>query len=189
MEAVPRTPFVSPRHAELAFRDIALPAPCGQSVAEPLFVARMLAAGRLDRTMRVLVVGVGTGYATAVLSCLVAEVVGVERFRTLVAIAEGHMARLGRRNVELLRADGFDLAPLPPFDRILVLATVASVPPAIAALVKPGGAVLHARPAEGEGRQRQVLVSVERPIDGISKQTIIGPCRLPSLRPGLPARL
>jgi protein-L-isoaspartate(D-aspartate) O-methyltransferase len=186
MEAVPRAAFVAPRHAGLASRNMALPTGCGQTVPEPLFVARMLGGARLLPQMRVLAIGLGSGYAVAILSYLVDHVVAVDRFASLVDAASARIADAGRDNVETRWEDGLDLGPEAPFDRLLVFGAVDPLPPRLWALVKDGAAVLHGRaaPPEPETRHRQVLVRVERQGDGIGRQTILCPSRLAPLRPG-----
>ena len=187
MEAVPRAAFVADRHADLAWRNVALPTGCGQTVPEPLFVARMLAGSRLDPDMRVLSIGLGSGYATAVLSKLVAGVVAVERFAALVAAAAARWADLSVGNVEAHWADGLTFAPDAPVDRILAFGVLDPLPARLWSLVREGGAIVHARssPAGPNAPDRQVLVRVERRGDGIGRQTILCPSRLPALRPGL----
>ena len=87
LELVPRALFVPHRYADLAQKDVALPIGCGQSVLEPCLVARMMEALELARHHRVLEVGTGTGYTTAILGQLAGEVISLERFQSLATEA------------------------------------------------------------------------------------------------------
>ena len=189
MEAVPRAAFVADRYAALAARDIALPAERGQSVPEPLMVARLLAGSRLEARHRVLLVGLGAGYTTAVLSHLVREVVAVDRLASLVAAAAQRFVALGRDNIEVRCGDGLVPTGGELFDRILLLGSLEQPPLAIWASLKPDGLIVHARddaPTEGGA---QCLVRVEKQTDGIGRQAILGPSRLTRLRSGVVAPL
>lgn len=187
MEAVSRARFVAERYAALAHRNVSLPTMCGQTVPEPLLVARMLAGSRLDPSLRVLSIGLGSGYATAVLAQLVAQVVAAERITTLVQAAAARLSGLAIGNVEIHWADGLRFGSDTPFDRILIFGRVDPLPARMWSLVKEGGAIVHARtaPPGPEAQHRQVLVRVERQGDGIGRQTILCPSRLAPLRQGL----
>ena len=125
METVPRELFVPHRYIDLAARDIALPIACGQTMPEPFLVARMMEALQVSRQMRVLEVGAGSGYATAILARLAREVLAVERFQSLAISAKARLARLGIDNAGIVWGDGLDLSShLGLFDRILVHASV-----------------------------------------------------------------
>lgn len=191
MEAVPRAAFVADRYAPLATRDVALPIGCGQTAPEPFFVARVLAGSLLDKHMRVLVIGLGSGYATAVLAHLVREVVAVERFRTLVNAATSRFLSLGLDNIAVRWADGAETLGFDRFDRIVIFAVADPLPDLLWTQVERGGAILFARPdLEGLGqRPRQVMVRAQRPVDGMTKELVIGPSRLLPLRSGLSQQL
>ena len=109
MDDVPREEFVEPITRDEAYADAALPISCGQTISQPFVVAYMTEHLRLRPHHRVLEIGTGSGYQAAVLSHLAAEVVTVERFRTLADRARLRLRRLARDNVEVLTADGFDL--------------------------------------------------------------------------------
>jgi protein-L-isoaspartate(D-aspartate) O-methyltransferase len=139
MEQVPREVFALPQHREHARRDIALPLPCGASMTAPSAVALMLASLRVEPGQRVLEIGTGSGYVTALLAQLGAgAVLSLERTVTLAAAATRRLAALAE--VHVVRADG--LAPDLPdggFDRILVHGSVATIPPHWRAALEPGG--------------------------------------------------
>lgn len=185
MEAVPRTAFVAERYAALAFKDIALPAERGQSVPEPFLVARLLAGGGLEAQHRVLLVGLGAGYTTAVLSHLVREVLAVDRMPSLVTGAAQRLTSLGRTNVAVDCADGLDLAGDDLFDRILLLGAIDRPPEGLWQRLKPDGAILHARNDGAHMLGPQFLLRVEKQADGIGRQAVLGPSRLAELRRGV----
>src|SRR3954467_14590595 len=83
LETIPRETFVPHRHADLAWRDMALPIACGQTMPEPYLVARMVEALGVHPGHRVLEIGTGNGYSAAILSKIASEVVTVERYKTL----------------------------------------------------------------------------------------------------------
>src|SRR5437773_11368064 len=102
MEEIPREAFVEEGDREDAYRDSALGIACGQTISQPFVVAYMTEQLQLQPYHRVLEVGTGSGYQAAVLSHLAAEVVSVERFRTLADRARLRLRRLARENVEVL---------------------------------------------------------------------------------------
>lgn len=124
IEATPRHLFVAQRYRDLAFRELSLPLPCGQTMPDAFFVARLAEAARCGARMRLLEVGAGSGYATAVFARLCAEVIAVERFRTLVLEANARLEALGLANARAHWGDG---AALPEamgrFDRVIVHAS------------------------------------------------------------------
>src|SRR5215213_3278982 len=123
MDEVPREHFVSPDLLEAAYGDHALPIACGQTISQPYVVAYMTEQLALEPGHRVLEVGTGSGYQTAVLSRLAREVVSIERYRTLAEAARNRLHTLGYHNVEVVVGDGFDGVPdRAPYDRIIVTA-------------------------------------------------------------------
>lgn len=121
LETVPRLAFVSHRYADLALRDMALPISCGQTIPEPYLAARTLEALDLEPNHKVLEIGTGSGYSTALLARLAGEVTSYERFQTLTVEARIRLARIGVTNVTLVWGDGL-AAPdaIGLYDRILV---------------------------------------------------------------------
>lgn len=147
LETVPRERFVPHRYVDLAWHDVSLPIGCGQTMPEPRIVARMMEALAPNRKSRVLEIGTGSGYATAVLARLSAEVVTLERFRSLTIEAAGRLMRLGIRNTRVHHADG--LAPVPEtglFDRILIHAVQDPVPDFLLGLLSVGGRIVTVSP-------------------------------------------
>ena len=146
--AVPRERFVAAADRDRAYDNVALPIDCGQTISQPIVVARMLELLELSPEDRVLDVGTGSGYHAALLSLLAAEVWTIERHPKLSAAAQDALASLGRENVTCLVGDGsLGLPDRAPFDAINVAAA--------AGLELPRGARRSARarrPTGGAGR-------------------------------------
>ena len=184
-ELVPRAFFVVPRLAALAARDVALPIGCGQTMAAPGLIARMVEALAVERGHRVLEIGAGSGYATAILAHLADTVLGLERFRRLAATARDRLDARGLANAAVVWADGLASATLDDgvFDRVIVHGQLDGVPASIAKSISDDAVVVCAR-REGVG-QRIVRLSGrdlrdERPICA---------CRLQAMRSGLATSL
>ncbi|MGL5735446.1 MAG: protein-L-isoaspartate O-methyltransferase family protein, partial [Beijerinckiaceae bacterium] len=105
-ELVSRATFAPRRCADLAMRDMALPLPCGQIMTAPLTVARMLAALQVMPHHRVLEIGTGSGYVTALLARMAQEVVTVERYHALQQEAAAKLMGQGIVNIQCLLTDG-----------------------------------------------------------------------------------
>jgi protein-L-isoaspartate(D-aspartate) O-methyltransferase len=132
MEKVPRERFVPPEVQHLAYADRALPIACEQTISQPFIVALMTDALELAGDERVLEIGTGSGYQTAILAELAASVVSVERHAELSRDAGKVLRELGYANVTLVVGDGTLGWPgQAPYDRILVAAAAARVPPAL----------------------------------------------------------
>ena len=181
LEGVPRDAFVPHRYADLATRDIALPLPCGQTMSEPSLIGRMLEALTVEPAHRVLEVGSGSGYATAVLGRLGREVLGVERFRTLAQAARSRLSALGITNATVVWGDGLAVPPeRGPFDRILVHGLLPDVPDDLAALLAPDGTIVFARTVSGG----QHFLQGRRADDGAWSTVEVTPSRLRPLYDG-----
>ncbi|QFR32529.1 protein-L-isoaspartate(D-aspartate) O-methyltransferase [Ancylobacter sp. TS-1] len=169
-EQVPRELFVEPAFRRQAWRDQALPVDCGQTISQPTVVALMTEALELKPAHRVLEVGTGTGYHAAILGHIAGHVVTLERFRTLAAAAARRLAGLGLSNVEVFIADGLLGYPAgAPFDRIVLNAAVAEVPPALFGQLAPDG-ILVAPVGPPEGTQ--VLTRYRRGIEGLERREL-----------------
>jgi protein-L-isoaspartate(D-aspartate) O-methyltransferase len=142
--SVPRERFVPAPLRRRAYENVALPIACGQTISQPLVVARMLEQLELQPDDRVLDVGTGSGYHAALLALLAGHVWTIERHQTLSETANTVIARLGLKNVEFVVGDGS--AGLPdhaPFDAINVAAaTGPRVPAALEEQLAPGGRLL-----------------------------------------------
>jgi protein-L-isoaspartate(D-aspartate) O-methyltransferase len=140
IEATPRELFTPELFRERAFEDSALPIACGQTISQPFIVGLMTQALKLDRRSRVLEIGTGSGYQTAILSMLARLVYTVERYRTLMREAEGRFKALGLTNVITRFGDGGEGWPeQAPFDRIMVTAAAPGEPTALLQQLKPAG--------------------------------------------------
>jgi protein-L-isoaspartate(D-aspartate) O-methyltransferase len=158
LETVPRDKFVPHRYVDLALRDVALPIGCGQTMPEPWLVARMMEALAVSKKHRVLEIGTGSGYATAILAKLAGEVVSLERFQSLAIESAGRLMRLGISNAQVIHADGLK----PPdhlglFDRILVHVRLEFVPDVLTAMLASGGSIVV---MQARDRGRTALVRV-----------------------------
>jgi len=143
MRKVPRHEFVPETLRQEAYEDHPLPIGEGQTISQPYIVAAMLQHLALQVTDRALDVGTGSGYVTALLSLLCAEVYSVERHAQLAALAESTLQRLGYRNVKIRAGDGSQGWPeYAPFDAILVSAATPEMPPALFAQLREGGRVV-----------------------------------------------
>jgi protein-L-isoaspartate(D-aspartate) O-methyltransferase len=143
MAAVPRERFVPADAAEAAEADRPLPIGFGQTISQPFIVAFMTEWLRLSGDERVLEVGTGSGYQTAVLARLAREVWSVEIVPELAARAAATLRDLGVPNVHLRTGDGRNGWPEEaPFDRVLVTAAAERIPEALVAQLAPGGRLI-----------------------------------------------
>lgn len=177
MERVPREIFAPEAHREQARRDIALPLPCGATMTAPWAVATMLSWLRVREGQRVMEIGAGSGYVTALLERLGAgAVLSLERYRTLTEDAAARLA--GLPEVHVVQADA--LAPSLPdggFDRILVNGCLDAVPEHWLAALEPGGRLVTGLAVEGTCRLASVSAEGARETGP--------PIRLATLVPGL----
>jgi protein-L-isoaspartate(D-aspartate) O-methyltransferase len=153
IRSVPRHLFMDEALASRAYEDTALPIGFGQTISQPFVVAKMtealLAAGAAPK---VLEIGTGCGYQTAVLSPLVAEIYTIERIAPLLGRARRTLRELRIRNVNFRHDDGNIGWPArAPFDGILLTAAPHTVPQALFDQLKPGGCLIA--PVGAEGRQ------------------------------------
>ncbi|HEX4234372.1 MAG TPA: protein-L-isoaspartate(D-aspartate) O-methyltransferase [Caldimonas sp.] len=156
---VPRHAFVAPAFRREAYDDTPLPIEAGQTISQPYIVALMLEAARLDANDRMLEIGAGSGYASAVAAQLVTHVDAIERHPRLVELARERLARLGVRNVDLHVGDGSAGWPQgAPYDAIIVAAAGPRVPPPLREQLAPGGRLVM--PVDsGYAAQRLLLVT------------------------------
>lgn len=170
MRETPRHIFVDEALASRAYEDTALPIGAGQTISQPYIVARMSEA-LLDgkRLGKVLEVGSGCGYQTAVLARLVDRIYSMERVASLVASARERLHALGISNVRMRHADGFEGWPAhAPYDGILVAAAPGYVPPALIEQLGVGGRLII--PVGPQGAQR--LLRLVRTEDGIEEEVL-----------------
>ena len=143
IERTPRDLFTPELFKARSWEDSALPIACGQTISQPFIVGLMSQALTLEPRARVLEIGTGSGYQTAVLSRLARLVYTVERYRTLKREAEARFETLGLTNVITKFGDGgLGWAEQAPFDRILVTAAAPSEPKALLRQLKPAGVLV-----------------------------------------------
>ena len=166
---LPRHLFMDEALASRAYEDTALPIGHGQTISQPYIVARMTELLLADGARRVLEIGTGSGYQTAVLCALTQEVYSVERIEPLHKSARRCLQELGYRNFRLKLSDGSDGWPeYAPYDAILVTAAAAEVPAALLAQLAPAGRLLI--PVGNVARQE--LLSFRQTADGIVREQI-----------------
>jgi protein-L-isoaspartate(D-aspartate) O-methyltransferase len=140
MARIPREQFIDEPFRAVAYVDRALNIGCGQTISQPYIVALMTQALALQGGERVLEIGTGSGYQTAILADLAREVVSIERHALLSQQAGARLAVLGYDRVKLLVGDGTLGWPADaPYDRILVAAAAAAAPQHLLAQLAPGG--------------------------------------------------
>ncbi len=180
MESAPREIFVPRQYADLAWRDIALPIACGQTMPEPWLVARMMEALSVGAAHRALEIGSGSGYATAILAQLAGEVVSFERYRSLAVEAHTRLEALGVRNACVIWDDGLvAVEAAGRFDRIVVHGCLETVPASIFAALKEGGVLVAARPGS---RVRRLMKHIK--IEGRLEEIDMAACRFGPLVAG-----
>lgn len=163
-DRTPREWFVPEGLAADAYLDAPLPIANAQTISQPYVVALMTAALALHRQHRVLEVGTGSGYQTAILAHLVQDVFTVERFSDLLVTAEERLHRMGITNVHTRIADGAAGWPeAAPFDGIMVTAAAARVPRPLIDQLAPGGRMV----IPVGGRDEQDLMIYERTPEGV----------------------
>jgi protein-L-isoaspartate(D-aspartate) O-methyltransferase len=143
MLRVPRHEFVPVPYRAQAYEDHPLPIGDGQTISQPYIVARMLESLQLTPSDRVLEVGTGSGYVTALLAELAAQVFSIERHTSLAESARKLLATLGYTNISVFTGDGaLGLPACAPFDAILVSAAALSMPPALPSQLREGGRMI-----------------------------------------------
>ncbi|MEM0954730.1 MAG: protein-L-isoaspartate(D-aspartate) O-methyltransferase [Pseudomonadota bacterium] len=168
MRNTPRHLFVDEALAQRAYEDSALPIGYNQTLSQPWVVARMtellVTSGAVDR---VLEIGTGSGYQTAVLAQFVGQVYSVERIKPLQEKARGRLRQLRLKNVQLRHADGgVGWDSQAPFDGIIATAAPEAIPPELMAQLGMGGRLVLP-----VGQDRQFLTVVTRTPAGLETQT------------------
>jgi len=143
MRTMPRHTFVDPALLARAYGDHALPTIEGQTISQPYIVARMLELAELSPEHRVLEIGTGSGYQTALLARLAARVFSVERLPSLLRAAQKRLEAMGITNVALRHGDGsLGWQEFAPYDRVLVAAAAPRVPDTLKAMVGERGVLV-----------------------------------------------
>lgn len=183
VERVPRERFVADQFLKHAYDNIALPITQGQTISQPYVVAYMTEALQLGDRMKVLEIGTGSGYQTAVLSKLGRRVYTIERYRSLLVTAERRLADLQITNVVTRLGDGNKGWPeQAPFDRILVTAAADRRPDALIAQLSPEGGIMVA-PVAVTSTEQDVIRYTRRGED-VQEERLL-PVRFVPLLPGI----
>jgi protein-L-isoaspartate(D-aspartate) O-methyltransferase len=173
MNTVPRHHFVPEALRSQAYKDNALPIAGGQTISQPFIVARMTELLNLQGKERVLEIGAGSGYQSAVLASLVRKVYSVERIEGLAKSAQEKLRSIGINNVSMRVADGTNGWPVyAPFDAILVAAGGPEVPRPLMEQLEVGGRLVI---PIGADAKTQDLVRVTRTENGFASEDC-GPC-------------
>ena len=173
MRIVPRHRFVPDALQSRAYGDHALPISANQTISQPFIVARMTELLELNESSRVLEIGAGSGYQTAVLSKIAAQVYAIERIADLAREAQARIRELGIYNATVKCFDGtLGWAANGPYDAILVAAGGPAIPEPLIAQLKIGGRLIV---PVGDSRESQRLIRVTRTETG-TRQEDHGAC-------------
>lgn len=173
MNTIPRHRFVPDALRSQAYKDNALPIAAGQTISQPFIVARMTELLELKGTERILEIGAGSGYQSAVLGMLARKVYAVERIDVLAKTALGKLRSIGINNVSVRLDDGTNGWPVyAPFDGILVAAGGPEVPKPLMDQLEIGGRLIV---PVGTEKKQQDLVRVTRTEKGFIQENC-GPC-------------
>ena len=158
IERIPRENFVEEAFLDQAYANQALPINCGQTISQPLVVGLMTQALELGDRHKILEVGTGSGYQTAILAKLARRVYTVERHRDLMAGAEQRFTALWLHNITTMVGDGYKGWPAQaPFDRILVTAAALVVPADLVAQLSDEGGVMVLPVGDAAGMHQEVI--------------------------------
>jgi protein-L-isoaspartate(D-aspartate) O-methyltransferase len=185
IERTPREHFVPPAFADQAFENVALPIDHGQTISQPYVVALMTEKLEVGERHKVLEIGTGSGYQTAILARLARRVFTIERHRELLQQAEARLGGLRLHNIVFRFGDGSKGWPEQfGFDRVIVTAAAAEVPAALVAGLAPDGVLVAPVGAE---RRDQQLLRIRRTGDGFASEDL-GLVRFVPLVTGLPGQ-
>lgn len=168
IEEVPRERFVDEAFEHKAWENMALPIGSGQTISQPYMVAKMTALLELTPTSRVLEIGTGSGYQTAILAHLVEHVYSVERIKGLQWQAKRRLKQLDLHNVSTRHGDGWQGWPSRgPFDAIIVTAAPPEIPVELMSQLDEGGILVLP-----VGEEQQQLKRIRRRAGEFSVETV-----------------
>ena len=160
LEMVNREQFLKGLFAQRAYEDTPLPIECGQTISQPSIVGLMTQALRITNRDKILEIGTGSGYQTAILSQLARRIYSVERFKPLYEEARTIFRKLQLNNITSVWGDGSKgVVEQQPFDRIIVTAAAEDPPPTLLNQLKIGGIMVI---PVGQSDEIQKLIRVER---------------------------
>ena len=173
MASIPRDMFVPDHIRELAFENTPLPIGHGQTISQPYIVALMTDLLDLQPEHKVLEIGTGSGYQSAILSILCKEVYTIERINEINEIAKKRFKENGYNNIEAYVGNGYNgWSERAPYDRIIVTAAATHIPMALIKQLKPGGKLVL---PVGHMSMHQELIVVNKGLDNkITTQSILG---------------
>ncbi|MEO7660432.1 MAG: protein-L-isoaspartate(D-aspartate) O-methyltransferase [Pyrinomonadaceae bacterium] len=173
MSKLPRQLFVPEAIRSQAYKDNALPISGGQTISQPFIVARMTELLELSGNEKILEIGAGSGYQTAILASLARKVFSIERLPSLAAEANQRLQTLGFRNFTLKASDGTSgWDAYMPYDAMLVAAGGPDIPEPLTKQLRIGGKLVI---PVGKDRRTQNLIRVTRTETGYRKEDF-GPC-------------
>ncbi len=175
---IPRHLFVPPEYRDQAYRDYPLPIGYGQTISQPYMVAVMTELLELDNNHKVLEIGTGSGYQTAILAWIAKEVYTVEKIPELSARAQKILGKLGFKNVHFKVGDGsLGWPEHAPYDRIIVTAAAPYIPPPLVEQLKDGGIIVI---PVGDRNSQMLVRGVKT--DGTLKTEELFPCAFVPLK-------
>jgi len=182
IETIDRSSFISKSFLNRSLEDIPLPIECGQTISQPSLVAFMIQQLEIPYRSKVLEIGTGSGYQTAILSRLSSRVYSIERYKKLVDMAKLRLANLNISNVIILLMDGFFGYSLQaPFDRIILTAAVEEIPNLLINQLKVGGIMII---PVGLSNQKQSLLKVIKTEKGLDIKELMS-VRFVQMKEGL----
>jgi protein-L-isoaspartate(D-aspartate) O-methyltransferase len=171
MERIPRELFVPESFAHHAYTDRAMPIACGQTISQPFIVAFMTDRLKLGKRTKVLEIGTGSGYQSAILSLICRRVYTIERYRTLMSEAVERFRKLRLENITAMVGDGSRGWPAQaPFERIIVTAAAPEEPKMLLDQLAPGGIMII--PVEA-GHGAQALLRITRTPHGLESEKLL----------------
>ena len=183
IERVPRELFTAPQFRDQAYENTALPIGHGQTLSQPTVVALMTQAIAPNKRLKVLEIGTGSGYQTAILSKLFRRVYTIERHKPLLAEAEARFKELRLHNITTRLGDGWAGWPeQAPFERIIVTAAPPEIPEALLRQLSPDGIMVL--PVGAEKRTQKLLKLTMTPQGYVTED--IAPVRFVPMVAGLP---
>ena len=170
MERVPRELFVPTALSQHAYENASLPIALEQTISQPYIVARMTAALELTGRERVLEIGTGSGYQSAILSLLCRRLYSIERLRPLLVDAENRFRKLRITNVISKFGDGAKGWPKgAPFDRVILTCAPPEIPATLLNQLKTGGIMVA---PEGRNREQSLIV-IRRTEEGFERRELL----------------
>ena len=180
---VARADFVPPDARTHAYADRPIGILEGQTTSQPSLIARMIEAARIEPGDRVLEIGTGFGFQTALLAQIASEVVSIDRFASLIEAADANLSKAGIRNVHLIVGDGWEGVPeRAPYGAMVVSAAATEVPPALKEQLSDGGRLVI--PVKATSND-EVLI-FEKDFDELKRIGLLTPARFVPLVPGVP---